>query len=141
MFFFLHFSGTLSLSLKGISLPTDGTGRVRITDINPNGDNNEDALICQGPNIDTNGDFFLHPSQLSTDCTDRIQSTDPRGWLRNRAIINNNQQRLLRLRRDSNRAVEGVVTCEFVYNATVQEGPVSIGVYYPSEFWATVTPY
>ena len=38
----LHFSG-VTFSLKGDSIPTDGSGRVRITDI---GYNDETALIC-----------------------------------------------------------------------------------------------
>ena len=37
----------MTLSLRGDSISTDGSGRIVITDINPDGDNDEDALICQ----------------------------------------------------------------------------------------------
>ena len=45
-----YYSGVLgvTLSLRGNSIPTDGSGRIIITDINPDGDPNnlEDALKC-----------------------------------------------------------------------------------------------
>ena len=66
----------MTFSLRGDSISTDGSARVLITDINPNGDNNEDALICTSE-IDTSGsavqtDWFLHPTQMSISMADRI---------------------------------------------------------------------
>ena len=63
-------------SLTGYdSIPTDGSGRVFITDINPNGDNNEDALICHSEiPISSVGDWFLHPIEMSNDTDDRINT-------------------------------------------------------------------
>ena len=58
-----YYSGVLgvTLSLRGNSIPTDGSGRIVITDINPDGDNEEDALICQSECI---GDWFLVEAEL-----------------------------------------------------------------------------
>ena len=59
-----------------------------ITDINPDGDSNEDALICHSE-IDTftstYGNWYL-ATEISTDTGDRIVDPDPRGWLRNRGL-------------------------------------------------------
>ena len=75
----------VTFSLTGNdSIPTDGSGRVLITDIGPNVDdyeNNEDALICRseipiGIPDDGVGDWYLHPTEMSTDHdTDRIDPT------------------------------------------------------------------
>ena len=55
----------MTFTLRGISIPTDGSGRVLITDINPAADaNDEDALICHSEiplPITVLGDWFLHP--------------------------------------------------------------------------------
>ena len=66
----------MTFSLTGNdSIPTDGSGRVLITDINPNGDNNENALICRSEmNIFSGGDWFLHPTEMSSDNDDRIDT-------------------------------------------------------------------
>ena len=62
-------------------IPTDGTGRVLITNINPNGVvpdfvANEDALICTSEtntsNSDGGTDWFLNPTQMSINDEDRI---------------------------------------------------------------------
>ena len=66
----------MTFSLRGDSIPTDGSALVLITDINPNGDNFEDALICtsetdtSGSNVQT--DWFLNPTQISINEDDRI---------------------------------------------------------------------
>ena len=66
----------VTFSLRGDSIPADGSARVLITDINPNGDNNEDALICTSERdtsvIDGPTDWFLHPTEMSTSGDDRI---------------------------------------------------------------------
>ena len=97
-----YYSGVLgvTLSLRGNFIPTDGSGRIVITDINPDGDpyNYEDALICRSEvPISSHGDWFLHPTQQTTDYSDRIQSTDIRGWGRNRGLDTVSGRRLVRL--------------------------------------------
>ena len=65
----------MTFSLRGDSISTDGNARVLITDINPDGSNNEDALICTaevaitGPVI---SNLYLDPTEMSTDSEDRI---------------------------------------------------------------------
>ena len=112
----------MTFSLNGISIPTDGSGRIRVTAI---GDNNEDALICRsGKAISSIGNWYLHPTEMSTDdgdpnnpidSGDRIVSgvnggPDPRGWRRNRATDSEGHL-LVRLSRASDTAEEGVFTC------------------------------
>ena len=139
-----YYSGVLgvTLSLKGNSIPTDGSGRIVITDVNPDGDNDEDALICLSElhNISSGGNWYLHPTQQTTEKTNdgsvRIESTDSRGWGRNRALLDDDR-RLVRLRRDDSiasggRALEGVFTCDIPGDSNTST-PVSVGIYYPSE--------
>ena len=124
----------MTLSLRGVSIATDGSGRIVITDINPDGDNDVDALFCQSELSSSGyGNWFLHPTQLTTDESIRIESTDSRGWHRNRDLIDG--RGLVRLRRDDSvasegRALEGVFTCGFPGDTNT---PVSVGIYYPSE--------
>ena len=126
----------MTFSLNGISIPTDGSGRVCVTTI---GDNDEDALICRsGKAISSNGNWYLHPTEMSTDNGDpnnpidhgdRIVGIADRGWSRNRAI-DSEGHRLVRLRRVSATAEEGVFTCHIPGDFG---SPVSVGIYYPSE--------
>ena len=126
----------MTLSLRGDPIATDGSGRIVITDINPDGDpyNYEDALLCQSELlIGYGGNWFLHPTQQTTETSDRIQDTDTRGWRRNRDLIDDH--RLVRLRRDDSiasggRVLEGVFTCDIPGDTNT---PVSVGIYYPSE--------
>ena len=137
----------MTLSLSGSSITTDGSGRIVITDINPDGDpNNDDALICQSEltTLTDGGNWFLHPTQQTTDGSIRIASTDIRGWLRNREIVNGGR-RLVRLRRDddvasggNDRALEGVFTCHIPGDTNT---PVHVGIYYPSELHVHDVPY
>ena len=122
----------VTFSLRGNdSIPTDGSGRVLITDINPNGHNDEDALICRSE-IDTftsnGGDWFLDPTERSTDEGDRLDSSNPRGWNRNRGL--DSGHRLVRLRRGSATAEEGVFTCHIAGDNNTHR---ALGIYYPSE--------
>ena len=121
------FSG-VTFSLRGDSIPTDGSGHVRITDI---GDGNEDALICRSemPTSMT-GDWYLHPSQLTTDDDYKIGSNDSRGWSSEGTDSAGHQ--LVRLRRDTGYAftLEGVFTCNIPGDDNT---PRALGVYYPSE--------
>ena len=118
----------MTISLRGNSIPTDGSGRVHITDIR---DTNEDALICRsGKAISIDGNWYLHPTEMSTDDDDRIASPPlDRGWRRNRDT-DSEGHRLVRLRRATATAEEGVFTCHIPGDFGT---PVSVGVYYPSE--------
>ena len=133
----------VTLSLRGDPIPTNGSGRIVITDINPDGDNEdnlEGALICQSDvPTSANGDWFLHPTQQTTQHTSdgsiRIESSDPRGWRRSRTQGSAHISRTVRLRRDDSvasggRALEGVFTCDFPGDVNV---PASVGIYYPSK--------
>ena len=100
---------------------------------NPNGVNIEDALICHsGKPIFSDGDWYLNPTEMSTDNGDRIANmagVPDRGWLRNRGF-DSQGHRLVRLRRASATAEEGVFTCDIPGDFNT---PVSVGIYYPSE--------
>ena len=131
-----YFVGVTFSLIGYVSIPTDGSGRVLITDINPNGDNDEDALICRSE-IDTFttnfGNWYLHPTEISTDDGDRINpdnnGNSDRGWLRNRGL--DSGHRLVRLRRrDSATALEGVLTCDIIGDNNT---PRALGIHYPSE--------
>ena len=132
----------MTFSLRGDSISTDGSGRVLITDINPTGDNNDDALICcsEVP-ISTAlvGDWYLDPTEMSTDSGDRIvnpgdnNGVPDRGWNRNRG--DDSGHRLVRLRRLSATALEGVFTCAIPGDNNT---PRYLGVYYPSKFLSDV---
>ena len=120
------------------SIPTDGSGRILITDIGLDDDStyagDAGALLCQS-DVETapgNSNWYLHPIQLSTAIDDRIQSSDPRGWARNRGTsAGNPRHRLVRLKRHSTiTAEEGVFTCNVVGDSNT---PISVGIYYPSE--------
>ena len=105
--------------------------RVLITDI---GGNNEEALICRSEKtvsgISGVGDWYLHPTRLSINPGDRIVSPPPdRGWSRNRDV-DSEGHRLVRLRRSSDTAEEGVLTCNIPGDNNT---PGSVVIYYPSE--------
>ena len=117
----------MNFSLNGNSIPNDGSGRVNITDI---GATNGNALICRsGKAISSDGNWYLHPTEMSTDDGDRIVSPPPdRGWHRNRDT-DSEGHRLVRLRRPSATAEEGVFTCHIPEDFGT---PASVGIYYPS---------
>ena len=128
----------MTLSLRGESISTDGSGRIVITEINPDGDNNYDALICQSElplDYRIDGNWYLHPTQQTNNGSVRIESTDLRGYHRNRGYSSDHDQLLVRLRRDDSiasggRALEGVFTCDIPGDTN---NTVSVGIYYPSE--------
>ena len=120
----------VTLSLRGDPIPTDGSGRIVITDINTDGNNDEDALLCQSEvfALSDGGNWFLHPTQQTTDGRFRIVGDDPRGWHSNRG---SHSHRLVRLRRDGNitsgdRVLEGVFTCDIPVDTNT---PVYVGIY------------
>ena len=131
----------LTLHLNGYnSIPTDGSGRILITDIGLDDDTTTDddagALLCQSDveMAPGNGDWYLNHTQQSTAVDDRIQNTDDRGWSRNRGNDSNNH-RLVRLKKHSTiTAEEGVLTCHVVGDSNT---PISVGIYYPSELKET----
>ena len=112
----LHFEFPgVSFSLRGTSIPTDGSVQVLISHINPNGENDEDALICRSEiPISGIGNWYLHPTQMSIDDDDRIMNpvngTPDRGWKRNRGS-DPQDLRLVRLKKVTDTAEEGVFTC------------------------------
>ena len=118
-------TGTLSFSLVGYSnIPTDGRGRILITDI---GASNERALICSTDiSTSTTSNWYLHPNMLTTSIGNHIRSTRPQGWMQNRL------PGILRLRRvtNSSTSVEGVFTCGFYDDG---ENPISVRIHYSSE--------
>ena len=119
----------MTFSLNGNSIPTDGSGHVRVTTI---GDTNGNALICRsGKAIPGGGNWYLHPTQMSTDDGDRIGSdgVPDRGW-RGYLSSDSHGHRLVRLRRANATAEEGVFTCHIPGDFGT---PVSVSVYYPSE--------
>ena len=111
------------------NISTDGSGRILITHIGFSNQPDDQALICRTntPNP-TGSDYALHPSMQTTDGNFVIQSTDPRGYRRNRDTLNG----IVRLRRDSDTTskTEGVLTCIF---KGITDPPISVGVYYSSE--------
>ena len=70
---------------------------------------------------------------MSTDEADRIMVPDDdepdRGWLRNR-LSDSEGHRVLRLKRASDTAEEGVFTCNITGDL---KSPRYLGIYYPSE--------
>ena len=121
----------MAFSLRGDSITTDGSGLVNIIDI---GDTNGNALICRsGIPTTADGDWYLHPTEMSTDDGDRIGSGGvlDRGWSRN-SVGDSQGYRLVRLKRDSATGEEGVFTCHIPGD---DDSTGYLGVYYPSESW------
>ena len=123
-------TGTLTFSLMDYTnIPTDGNGRILITDIGFSIQSDDQALICRTDTPNPSfGDYYLHPSMQTTSDSDRIQTTDIRGWNRNR----HRSHGLVRLKRDNafTSRIEGVFTCSFL---SISDPPISVGVYYPSK--------
>ena len=135
----LHFPG-VTFSLKGNSIPNNGS-RVLITDINPDGDNDEDDLICRSETTISRlsgiGDWYLHPTRVSTSPGDRITGQLPdRGWLSILAL-DSESHRLVRLRRASDTAEEGVFTCDIPGDIGTF---ASVIIYYASEPTSSTEP-
>lgn len=110
------------------SIPTDGSGRLLVTDI---GTNNFNALVCKSNKSTTTStsDWYYNPSSPSLDPNHRIIiEVIQYGWIRNR-VVDNGIVRLLRDSRVSNPA-EGVFTCEVAEDL---DSPISLGIYYASE--------
>ena len=121
----------LEFLLKNISIPTDGSGHVLITDINFD---NSEALICQSPSVGGRTDWYLDPEDENATSiaeADRIHGNNFQGWTRKRNI---NPMRdglqIVRLRRVSDTAVEGRFTCKIPRD---KDSPRGLLILYPSE--------
>ena len=117
-----------------MSIPTDGSGRILITDINPNGINDKEDLICQSelPANETGlGSWYFHPYWPSTLWHDHINNNYyyNRGWIEN-VYIDSEGHRVARLKRASDTAKEGVFTCHIPGD---MNSPISVEIHYPSE--------
>ena len=114
----------VKINLKGESIPTDGSGRILITDINTNGTSNHEALACQSEPNEAIGHGNWSLDNVKIGSTSGVQ-----GWETNeythRGIM------LVRLVRISYTAEEGVFACHL----DETRGPAAfVGIYYPSEF-------
>ena len=76
-------------------------------------------------------EWYHHPTSLTTDTNNRIQSDDiVRGWRRNRAIISGHELVRLRRRTEDPDSIAGVFTCNIVADSGP---PITVGIYYASE--------
>ena len=124
----IHVAIVLTLTLNGMTIQ-DGTNIL----IDMIGTDDDDALICQS-NVSAvssgTGNWFLHATDSSIENEDRIESMDPRGWARSRDDTQNGHRLVILKRRNVNRIMEGVFTCNVGgsgYNS------VSVGIYHPSK--------
>ena len=133
--------------LRNVSIPTDGSGGLLITDIRlRNGQrstSDEDALICRSSRnvaeLHTHhsfNDWYLDPELGDTTTTlssgRRINGSNDRGWTRNRGRDNSSVRYHLavRLKRVSETAVEGKFTCHIPNDSNNNK---SLLILYPSE--------
>ena len=133
--------------LRNVSIPTDGSGRLLITDIRlRNGQSNtsdEGALICRSSEdigtlrtFHSAGDWYLDPEVGETIKTlnsgRRISGSGDQGWTRNRDRENSSGRYhlVLRLKRVSETAVEGKFTCHIPNDRNNNK---SLLILYPSE--------
>ena len=133
--------------LRNVSIPTDGSGRLLITDIilhnGQRSTSEEEALICRSSeDIGTlrtflgTGDWYLDPELGDTTTTldsgRRISGSSDRGWIRNRGRVNISDvlYHAVILKRVSETAPEGKFTCH-IPNAS--NNNKSLLILYPSE--------
>ena len=137
--------------LRGRSIPTDGSGRLLITDISlHNGHtsiSDEEALNCRSSrnvgellSSSTFDFWYLDPEVKTTTNTvtgERISGkTDNRGWTVNRGIVHVKGEgspfhRVVRLNRLSETALEGKFMCNI---ANDSKNNMSLLILYPSEY-------
>ena len=133
--------------LRNVSIPTDGSGRLLITDIRlRNGQrstSDEDALICRSSGGVAElrishgaGDWYIDPELVETNTTlvsgERISGSNDRGWTSNRDRENSSgiYHHAVRLKRVSETAVEGKFTCHIPNDSNNNK---SLLILYPSE--------
>ena len=131
----IYYVAGIKFLLNNISIPTDGSGRVLVTDIQYNP---TEALICQSSSVgDGLGDWYL--DREGGYSTDRIYGPNYRGWTRERASIDG--YRVVRLKRVSDTAVEGRFTCRIPGGS---DGPRGLLILHPSEsvvYWGMCNVY
>ena len=134
--------------LRGRSIPTDGSGCLLITDISLHNSHtitsDEEALIClSSRNVvelqssQTFDSWYLDPEVKNTTNTvsgERInKKSDDRGWSVNKGQVNGEGtplQRVVRLKRVSETALEGKFTCHIPNDSNNNK---SLLILYPSE--------
>ena len=127
--------------LSGDSIPTDGSGRLLITDISLTSGqiqtSNDSALFCHATRDATKvrkldiGDWYL---QFDFETTTVIgDGNNDRGWTRDRGTVNVNGIYYLhvRLKRVSETAVEGKFSCQFPGDSNNNK---YLLIVYPSEY-------
>ena len=134
--------------LRGDSIPTDGSGRLLITDISlHNGQDStsdEDALFCHSTKdvtiireIDI-GDWYIEPYfETTTAYGKKIDGGNDCGWNSSRAYsvnVSGVYYRLVILKRVSKTAVEGNFTCHIPRDSNNKK---SLLILYPSELYET----
>ena len=129
--------GQLTLTQDGTSIPTDGSGRFLITDLNivtTNGANESNAVLCSLPGSSSrNSDWYVHPDSRTTNDGFRVEDirmSDNDGWGRNRG------DGVVRLWRNEDNALEGVFTCRF---PDANPNTVHLGMYYRSKLYYICT--
>ena len=130
--------------LSGDYIPTDGSGRLLITDISltygQTQTSNDSALFCIATKdvamvreVDI-GDWYLQPDfDTTTAIGERIDGGNGRGWTRDRSTVNVSQSfyRQVRLKRVSETAVMGKFTCQFPGDSNNNK---YLLILYPSEY-------
>ena len=127
--------------LSGDSIPTNGSGRLLITDISltygQTQTSDDSALFCHSTEDITIvrdvhiGDWYLEPEN-TTVIGDRRDGGNDRGWTRNRGSVNVSRHlyRHVRLKRVSEAAVEGKFTCHIPGDSNNKY----LLILYPSEY-------
>ena len=149
--------------LRGRSIPTDGSGRLLITNISlytkQTSNSDEEALICRSNRhvqelntSPTTNKWYLDPEVVTTTNTvtgEMISEeiigkgwTDDRGWTVNRDRVHVNGEgspnhRVVRLKRVSETALEGKFTCHITNDSNNNK---SLLILYPSEFSVLIYP-
>ena len=121
----------LEFLLNNITIPSDGSGRVLITDINFTSQGN---LLCQSSSLGGLTQWYLDPEDenpTSIAEADKIHGNNFQGWTTKR---NENPVRdgllIVRLKRVSDTAVEGRFTCRIPRD---KDSPRGLLIIYPSE--------
>ena len=131
-----------TIILSGDYIPTDGSGRLLITDISltygQTQTSNDSALFCHATkdvkmvrDLDILGDWYL---QFDFETTTVIgDGYNDRGWTRDRGTVNLSGIYYLhvRLKRVSETAVEGKFTCQFPGDSNNNK---YLFILYPSEY-------
>ena len=128
--------------LSGDYIPTNGRGRLLITDISltygQTQTSNDSALFCHATKDLTIvrdvhiGDWYLEP-EITTVIGERIDGGNDRGWTTDRGTVNVNGIYYLqvRLKRVSETAVEEKFTCQFPGDKNNNK---YLFILYPSEY-------